>query len=55
MADIWYVIVVTSAICGLIAYTYAKHVGRNPHRWAILGVALNLFALAWICRPRHRR
>ena len=55
MADLWYVIVVTSAVCGLIAYTYAKNTGRNPGRWAALAVALNLFAVAWVCRPRRRR
>jgi hypothetical protein len=55
MADLWYIIVVTSAICGTVAYTYAKHTGRNPLHWAALGAALNLFTLAWVCRPHRRR
>jgi uncharacterized protein involved in response to NO len=54
MADLWYIIVVTSAICGMIAYTFAKHTGRNLARWTALGVAFNLFTLAWVCRPRRR-
>ena len=54
MADLWYVIVVTSAICGMVAYMYAKNTGRNERRWAVLGVAFNLLAVAWVCR-RHRR
>jgi len=54
MADLWYVIVATNAICGLVAYMYAKNTGRNPQRWAALGVVFNLLTLAWMCRPRRR-
>jgi len=55
MGDLWFVIIVTSAICGLIGHAYGKHAGRNPRLWAALGVAFNLFGLAYVCRPRRRR
>ena len=54
MGDIWLSIVITSAVFGLISYKYARHTGRNPRAWAILGIAFNLLALAWICRRRRK-
>jgi xanthine/uracil permease len=46
MTDLWLVLVVTSAICGIAGYVYAKKTGRNPELWAILGVVLNVIAVA---------
>lgn len=54
MADIWLSIIVTSSICGAIAYSYARSTGRNPLLWTAFGVAFNLFGMAYICRPRRR-
>jgi len=55
MGDFWFVLVVTSAICGLIGHAYAKRTGRNPRLWTVLGVVFNLFGMAYVCRPRSRR
>lgn len=46
MDNIWLVIVVTSAICGIAGYIFAKKTGRNPKLWATLGVFLNVIVLA---------
>ena len=54
MADIWLSIVITSAICGVIAYQYARNTGRNPYLWTALGAVFNLLGMALICRPRSR-
>ena len=53
MVDLLLFFLVTSALCGKIGYLYARRTGRNHFRWAAIGVVLNIFALAFICRPRY--
>jgi uncharacterized protein (DUF983 family) len=43
--DLWLVIVVTSAVCGIAGYIFAKKTGRNPALWVSLGVFLNVIVL----------
>jgi len=53
MVDLLLFILITSALCGKIGYLYARRTGRNHFRWAAIGIVLNIFALAFICRPRY--
>jgi hypothetical protein len=53
MADLLLFILFTSALCGKIGYLYARRTGRNHLRWAAIGIVLNIFVLALICRPRY--
>jgi uncharacterized membrane protein YfcA len=53
MVDLLLFILITSALCGKIGYLYARRTGRNHLRWAAIGIVLNIFALALICRPRY--
>jgi len=46
MADLWLALVVTSAICGLIGYVFAKKTNRNPVVWMVVGIVLNVLVLA---------
>jgi hypothetical protein len=46
MDDLWLVIVVTSAICGIAGYIFAKKTGRDPKLWLALGVFLNVLVIA---------
>ena len=55
MVDLLFFILVTSALCGKIGYLYARRTGRNHFRWAAIGIVLNVFALALICRPKYHR
>jgi hypothetical protein len=62
MTDLWLVLLVTSAICGVVGYLYAKKTGRNPGLWAALGVVLNVVVVAILAskdaqkgRPPSRR
>lgn len=54
MADLWLVLVLTSAIFGLIGYAFAKKSGRNPVVWAALGVILNFFVLMILPKLKRR-
>lgn len=54
MADLWMALVVTSGICGVLGYGYAKCTGRSPFVWAAIGILLNLLGMAIICRRRVR-
>jgi hypothetical protein len=53
MFDLLFFILITSTLCGKIGYLYARRTGRNHLRWAAIGIVLNIFALAFICRPRY--
>jgi hypothetical protein len=55
MADLLFFVLITSALCGKIGYLYAMRTGRRPLHWAAIGIVLNIFVLAFICRPRYRR
>jgi ABC-type uncharacterized transport system permease subunit len=55
MSDLWLAIVVTSAICGFVGYLFAMKTGRNPVVWAVLGVVLNVIALAVFSMAGSRR
>jgi hypothetical protein len=46
MTDLWLVLVVTSAICGVAGYVYAKKTGRDPLVWTLVGIVLNIFVVA---------
>jgi VIT1/CCC1 family predicted Fe2+/Mn2+ transporter len=46
MAELWLSLIVTSVACGYLGRAYAIRSGRDPFRWAILGVALNIGVLA---------
>lgn len=57
MGDIWLAAVVTSAICGLVGYLFAKKTGRSPILWVTLGIVFNVFGLALLSmmNPRMKR
>jgi ABC-type uncharacterized transport system permease subunit len=55
MADLWFAIIATSAICGLVGYLFAVKTGRNPIVWVALGVVLNVFSLGILSAVNSRR
>ena len=55
VADLWLVIVLTSAVCGVVGYVFAKKTGRNPVVWTTAGVVLNVVALLVLAMVGSRR
>jgi hypothetical protein len=55
MADLWLILVVTSAICGLAGYVFAKKTGRNPALWVTIGIVFNIIALVILMAVGGRR
>lgn len=52
--NLWLVIVVTSAVCGVAGYAFAKKTGRNAMLWSFLGVFLNVIILALLSIRRGK-
>jgi hypothetical protein len=48
MASLWLTLVITCIIFGYAGNVFAKKTGRDPVRWTILGVALNVLILGVI-------
>ncbi len=46
MPTLWLTLVLTSVVFGYAGNFYAKKTGRDPVRWTILGVVLNVLVLA---------
>jgi peptidoglycan biosynthesis protein MviN/MurJ (putative lipid II flippase) len=46
MSQLWLTLVLTCVIFGYAGNFYAKKTGRDPLRWTILGVLLNVLILA---------
>jgi hypothetical protein len=48
MGALWMEVVVSSILCGLVGYVFAKKTGRNPALSVAVGVILNVFGLVVI-------
>lgn len=45
MTLLWLTLVTTGALAGVAGRIYAQTTGRDPLRWTIVGVLLNVFVL----------
>lgn len=55
MATVWFVLVVTSVICGFLANRWAKKSGRNPALWTAVAVIFNVFGFAVLATQSKRQ
>jgi hypothetical protein len=48
MTTLWLTLVITGVMAGYAGRIFAQKTGRDPIRWTVLGVALNIFALIFM-------
>lgn len=53
-SGLWLTLVITCVIFGYAGNFFAKKTGRDPLRWTILGIGLNVLILALIVAVGNR-